>query len=193
MPSRYPSLVISLPEWVTAFMAARPASLATLEERMMLAISLARENVNNGGGPFGAVIVETDCGKVVAPGVNLVVPLSSSLAHAEMVAIAIAQQLAGTYDLGAPGLPALQLVTSTEPCAMCLGAIPWSGIKSVVCGACAEDAESIGFDEGDKPGGWPEALARRGIAMYRGILTDEAAGVLADYARDGGRIYNGTI
>ena len=54
----YPRLVISLPEWVPAFMAASPASLATLEERMRLAISLARENVNHGGGPFGAILVE---------------------------------------------------------------------------------------------------------------------------------------
>jgi tRNA(Arg) A34 adenosine deaminase TadA len=153
---------------------------------MRLAVSLARENVGHGGGPFGAVIVEAESGRVVAPGVNLVVPLNSSLAHA-------AQQLAGTYDLGAPGLPPLQLVTSTEPCAMCLGAIPWSGIRSLVCGACGEDAERIGFHEGDKPDGWPEALARRGISVHRGICPEEAAGVLADYESAGGRIYNGSI
>ena len=193
MRHSYPRLVIALPEWVPAFMAARPAPLGTLEERMRLAVSLARENVNPGGGPFGAVIVEAESGRIVAPGVNLVVPLNSSLAHAEIVAIAIAQQLAGTYDLGAPGLPALQLVTSTEPCAMCLGALPWSGIRSLVCGACGEDAERIGFHEGDKPDGWPEALARRGISVHRGICPEEAAGVLADYESAGGRIYNGSI
>ena len=187
----YPKLIISLPEWVPAFMAAAPASLTTLEERMRLAISLARENVNHGGGPFGAILVETESGRVVAPGMNLVVPLSCSLAHAEMVAIAIAQQLAGSYDLGAHGLPPLQLVTSTEPCAMCLGAIPWSGIRSLVCGAGAEAAERIGFDEGDKPEGWPQALAGRGISVVRGICGEEAAGVLADYERNGGHIYNG--
>jgi tRNA(Arg) A34 adenosine deaminase TadA len=189
----YPRLVISLPEWVPAFVAATPASLTTLEERMRLAISLARENVNHGGGPFGAVLVEAEGGRVVAPGVNLVVPLSCSLAHAETVAISIAQQMAGSYDLGAQGLPALQLVTSTEPCAMCLGAIPWSGIRSLVCGADGEDAQRIGFDEGDKPDRWPETLARRGISVLRGICREEAAGVLADYARDGGRIYNGRV
>jgi tRNA(Arg) A34 adenosine deaminase TadA len=190
-PFTYPKLTIALPEWVPAVVAATPPTLATPEARMGLAISLARENVNHGGGPFGAVLVEAEGGKVVAPGVNLVVPLSCSLAHAEMVAIAIAQQLAGSYDLGAPGLPALQLVTSTEPCAMCLGAIPWSGIRSLVCGANGEDAEWIGFDEGDKPEGWPEALAGRGISVLRGICREEAARVLADYASDGGPIYNG--
>lgn len=193
MPDRYPRLVISLPEWVPALMAAAPASLPTVDHRMRLAISLARENVNHGGGPFGAVIVEAESGRVVAPGVNLVVPLNSSLAHAEMVAIAIAQQLAGTYDLGAPGLPALQLVTSTDPCAMCLGAIPWSGVRSLVCGACGDDAERIGFDEGDKPAGWSEALERRGISVVCGVCGEEAAAVLTDYGRKGGPIYNGTI
>jgi tRNA(Arg) A34 adenosine deaminase TadA len=190
-PFTYPKLVIALPEWVRGFMAAAPASLATPEERMRLAISLARENVNHGGGPFGAVLVEAEGDKVVAPGVNLVVPLSCSLAHAEMVALSIAQQLAGSHDLGAHGLPPLQLVTSTEPCAMCLGAIPWSGIRSLVCGAGGEAAERIGFDEGDKPDGWPEALASRGISVLRGICGEEAARVLADYGRNGGPIYNG--
>jgi tRNA(Arg) A34 adenosine deaminase TadA len=192
-PSTYPQLVISLPEWVPALIAAAPASLATPEERMSLAISLARENVSHGGGPFGALVVEAESGRVVAPGVNLVVPLSCSLAHAEMVAMAIAQQQARSYHLGAAGLPELQLVTSTEPCAMCLGAIPWSGIRSLVCGAGGQDAERIGFDEGDKPDGWPEALASRGISVLRGVCREEAAGVLVDYARNGGAIYNGSI
>lgn len=193
MQRQYPRLVVSLPDWVPARMAEAPASLPTLEDRMRLAISLARENVSHGGGPFGAIVVEADSGRVVAPGVNLVVPLNSSLAHAEMVALAIAQQVAGTYDLGAPGLPALQLVTSTEPCAMCLGAIPWSGIKSLVSGACGDDAERIGFDEGDKPAEWREALMARGIAVECDVCGPEAAAVLAEYGLRGGLIYNGTV
>jgi tRNA(Arg) A34 adenosine deaminase TadA len=187
---RYPKLTIGLPEWVAALMATMPAAITTNEEQMDLAIRLARESTERGGGPFGAVVVEQDGGRIVAPGVNLVVPLRSSLAHAEIVAISIAQQLAGTYDLDAPGLPALQLVTSTEPCAMCLGAIPWSGVSSVVCGATAHDAEGIGFDEGAKPSDWPATLARRGIAVVRGVRREQAAAVLAEYARRGGRIYN---
>ena len=191
MAQQYPNLTISLPEWVPGFMAATPASLSSVEDRMALAISLARENVNRGGGPFGAVVVETESGRVIAPGINLVVPLACSIAHAEMVAIGIAQQLARSYDLGAPGLPELQLVTSTEPCAMCLGAIPWSGVRSLICGASAEDAQRIGFDEGDKPAGWPGTLARRGIEVRLGVCRDEAARVLLDYGGAGGPIYNG--
>jgi tRNA(Arg) A34 adenosine deaminase TadA len=191
MDSRYPSLVVSAPDWVGNVVEAAPTPLRTPEERMRLAISLARENVAHGGGPFGAVVVEEASGRLVAPGVNLVVPLGSSLAHAEMVAIAIAQQVVGGYDLGAEGLPAMQLVTSTEPCAMCLGAIPWSGIRSVVCGACGDDAEQAGFDEGAKPDRWPETLEARGIDVMCGVCRDEAAAILLDYARGGGRLYNG--
>ena len=47
------------------------------------------------------------------------------------------------YDLGGLGDGrAFELVTTTEPCAMCLGAIPWSGLSSVVCGARDQDAVS---------------------------------------------------
>jgi len=187
----YPTLTIALPEWVPEVVAAAPPALATPEERMALAVALARENVSRGGGPFGAVIVEEGSGRVVAAGVNLVVPLNCSLAHAETVAIALAQQVVGSHNLGAPGMPDLQLVTSTEPCAMCLGAIPWSGISSILCGADADDAERIGFDEGDKPDDWPAALERRGIAVTRGVLKAGAQDVLTDYGRRGGPIYNG--
>jgi len=190
-PRSYPSLVIALPEWVPAFMTTAPDFIATPHERMRLAIDLARQSASHGGGPFGAILVEAESGRVVAPGVNLVVPLSCSMAHAEMVAISIAQQLEHSHDLGAVGRPALQLVTSTEPCAMCLGAIPWSGITSLVCGSGGDVAERIGFDEGDKPHLWSELLASRGITVLRGICADEAAAVLTDYARRGGPIYNG--
>jgi tRNA(Arg) A34 adenosine deaminase TadA len=191
MSHRYPSLVVSVPDWVGDLVDATPSPLRTPEARMRFAISLARENVAHGGGPFGAVVVEIESGRVVAPGMNLVVPLGCSVAHAEMVAISIAQQASGSFDLGAPGLPAMQLVTSTEPCAMCLGAIPWSGISSLVCGATGNDAEQAGFDEGAKPDRWPETLEARGIQVTCGVCREEAAAVLHDYVSGGGLLYNG--
>ena len=91
---------------------------------MRFVIELARQNIEHRtGGPFGAAIFETTSGKLLAPGVNLVEPAHCSIAHAEMVAIALAQQTRGSYDLGREGT-ICELVTSTEPCAMCLGAIP---------------------------------------------------------------------
>jgi tRNA(Arg) A34 adenosine deaminase TadA len=187
----FPSIAIELPEWVGAVVADAPVRLETPEARMNLALALARANVARGGGPFGAVVVEIESGRIVAPGVNLVVPLGCSLAHAEMVALAVAERIAGSHDLGSAGLPAMELVTSTEPCAMCLGAIPWSGIRGLVCGATGEDAEQVGFDEGSKPDEWVRELERRGIQVRRGVLRDEAAEVLREYARSGGPIYNG--
>ncbi|MCA1688298.1 MAG: nucleoside deaminase, partial [Actinobacteria bacterium] len=122
--------------------------------------------------------------------VNLVTSLDCSAFHAEIVAIMVAQQKVGDFDLGGPGRPPYELVASTEPCAMCLGATPWSGVKHLVCGARGEDAEEIGFDEGIKHDGWVSSLEERGITVERDVLRDEAASVLREYAEKGGEIYN---
>ena len=74
---------------------------------------------------------------------------------------------------------------------MCFGAVPWSGVSSMIWGAGKEDAEAAGFDEGDKPNDWIESLERRGICTQGGILREEAAAVLMRYAkRDGAVIYH---
>ena len=108
-----------------------------------------------------------------------------------IVAIVFAQQKVENFDLGTEGFPDYELVTSTEPCAMCLGAIPWSGIKSVVCGARDEDARMIGFDEGEKPKQWIVALEDRGINVTRDICRDKAKAIMQQYVDKGGIIYNG--
>jgi tRNA(Arg) A34 adenosine deaminase TadA len=186
------ALSIHLPAWVGEMFAGREVVCAAAEDRMRLAIELSRRNVEQGtGGPFGAAVFERDSGRLIAAGVNLVVASGCCVSHAEIVAIMLAQQALASHDLGAAGLPVCELATSTEPCAMCLGAIPWSGIRSVLCGADGADALSIGFDEGDKPPDWPGRLEARGIHVTRGVLRDEAAGVLRQYANGGGEIYNG--
>jgi len=73
---------------------------------------------------------------------------------------------------------------------MCFGAVPWSGVSSLIWGAGKEDAEAAGFDEGDKPPDWIESLERRGIRTQGGILRDQAAAVLARYAKRDGAIYH---
>jgi tRNA(Arg) A34 adenosine deaminase TadA len=73
---------------------------------------------------------------------------------------------------------------------MCLGAIYWSGVRSVVCGARDEDARSIGFDEGSKPADWVGTLESRGISVTKDVLRDEARSVLLSYKEAGGAIYN---
>lgn len=156
---------------------------------MELAIALAAENAARGsGGPFGAAVFERRSGRLVAVGVNRVVASGLSSAHAEMLALSLAQRARGSFDLASGA--ALELVTSSEPCAMCFGAIPWSGVASLVCGARAADAAAIGFDEGPKPRDWAAALERRGIAVVRDVRRAGAIAVLRAYQAAGRPIYN---
>ena len=188
---KFPRVVIELPGWVEVALADSAQVYPGVEERMRLIIKLAGLNIEHGtGGPFGAGIFEPKSGRLISAGVNLVESADCSIAHAEMVAIALAQRVIGCYDLAGGNQAAYQLVTSTEPCAMCLGAIPWSGVRSVVCGARDEDARSIGFDEGAKPQNWVKSLESRGIRVVRDVLREKAKAVLLEYGRQGGLIYN---
>ena len=184
------TIEIRMPDWIGAMVAERGYGLATVESRMRLAIELSRVNVEQRtGGPFGAAVFQADSGQVVGAGVNLVEASNCSFAHAEMLAVATAQQAVGRYDLGG-GSAVYELVTSTEPCAMCLGAIPWSGVRRVVCAARGEDACEIGFDEGAKPADWVGELRKRGIDVVRDVLREKAQAVLRQYVKGGGLIYN---
>lgn len=189
----FPKFEMELPAWVADFLPSGDEVYPTEEERMKLVISLARMNIEKKtGGPFGAAIFDMESDKLIAPGVNLVMSSNCSVLHAEIVAIMIAQRITGYFDLGGEGIPSCELVTSTEPCAMCLGAVPWSGVSRLVCGARGDDAAMIGFDEGTKPAYWQHALESRGIEVVRDIYRSEAARVLRDYQAAGGLIYNGS-
>jgi tRNA(Arg) A34 adenosine deaminase TadA len=188
----FPTVNLALPEWVGDFLSGAPTTCPGVEARMELTIELARRNVSQGtGGPFGAAIFNLRDHSLLAPGVNLVVGSNCAVAHAEMMAIMIGQAVLGSYDLGGEGFPPFELVTSTEPCAMCFGAIPWSGVRRLVCGARREDAELAGFDEGCKPLDWDASLQRRGIEVVRDVCRPESAAVLFSYAASGGIVYNG--
>jgi tRNA(Arg) A34 adenosine deaminase TadA len=183
-------IVLELPGWLDSFLAAQSQSRGTIEQRMQFAIDLAGLNVRHKtGGPFGAAVFEEPTGRLLGAGVNLVTWGRCSVLHAEIVALSLAQRSRASYDLGADPARCCQLVTTCEPCAMCLGAIPWSGVRSVICGASAQDAESIGFDEGAKPQDWISALEARGISVQRDVLRDQARAVLREYQQTGGVIY----
>ena len=117
-------------------------NLGTMEhdDFMRQAIALAVDNVNNGGGPFGAVIVKD--GRVVATGVNRVVPDNDPTAHAEVNAIRAACVKLGTFNLSG-----CVLYTSCEPCPMCLGAIYWAHLDKIYYGATQYDAAAVDFDD----------------------------------------------
>ena len=162
------------------------------DARIGLAIKLARSNVEFAtGGPFGAAIFESESGRLVAVGMNSVVRLNNCTLHGEMVAFMMAQARVHSFTLNAPHLPAHELVTSCEPCAMCLGATLWSGVRRLVYGASREDASRLHFDEGPV---FPESyryLEERGITIVRNVLRSEAAAVLERYREKSGMIYNG--
>ena len=185
-PTRFQA---ELPDWVGPFVRDCPQTFADGPERMALAIELASRNVRSGtGGPFGAAIFELPSGRLVSVGVNVVVASGLSLAHAEIMALALAQRAAGVYSLARSGT-AHQLVTSCEPCAMCFGALPWAGLTSLVCGARAEDAIAVGFDEGPKTEHWIAALRSRGISVETDVLRADAVAALRAYAESGGVLY----
>ena len=184
------AIQITLPHWMPGFLAKRAAATTDDTWRMRLVLDLARENVRAGtGGPFGAAIFAIDDGRLIAAGVNRVVASRCSIAHAEMVAIASAQQRLGHYDLRQAVPGGCALFSSAEPCAMCMGAIPWSGIERLVYAASDEDARAVGFDEGHKPADWIAGYARRGIQVTSDVMREEAAAILRDYAELGGEIY----
>jgi tRNA(Arg) A34 adenosine deaminase TadA len=182
---------IALPDWVLPGVDWE-RTYASLDERARLATGLARENVERGtGGPFGAAVFERDTGRLVAVGVNGVVPGRNSVLHAEVLALMLAERRVGFHSLRAPGLPPHELVSSCEPCVMCFGATLWSGVARLVFAASRGDAEAFGFDEG--PAG-PEGLAeleRRGVEVRSGILAGEGRAALELYRLKHGPIYNG--
>ena len=189
----FPIVEIGLPDWIEEFFRGRDEFYPTVEDRMHLVIDLAKKNVDETtGGPFGAGIFEIDSGRLIAPGVNLVEDLGCSALHAEIVAIMVAQKKLGRYDLGDLTFPPMELVSSVEPCAMCLGAVMWCGVSRLICGARDSDARAIGFDEGPKPENWVEELEKRGIAVVQDLFREKAVDTLKDYMDHGGLIYNAT-
>ena len=141
---------------------------------MQQAIDLSIENVKNGGGPFGAVIVEN--GKIIATGVNRVTASNDPTAHAEVNSIRAACQQKANFKL-----TGCSIYTSCEPCPMCLAAIYWAGISHIYYGNTKQDAEEINFgdkfiyDEIERP------LSKRSIPT-RMIMRDQALQAFRDWA-----------
>jgi tRNA(Arg) A34 adenosine deaminase TadA len=183
---------LTLPEWAVEELKRLPTHMATLEERMAAVLRFSRLNFERGtGGPFAAGVFERDSGKLVVIGVNRVVPSNCSSAHAEVMALSLAQNILGTYDLGGEGMPDHQLVVNWRTCAMCYGAVIWSGIRSLVLAGDGPELEAItGFDEGPIHPEWDKELAKRGIELIRDVLHDESVQIFRDFAASGSLVYN---
>ncbi|HEY1136177.1 MAG TPA: nucleoside deaminase [Xanthomonadaceae bacterium] len=189
----YAQVHLTLPAWVhDAVDTARV--YASDADKVALAVSLSRGNVEHAsGGPFGAAVFGPD-DRIVAVGVNRVLPHSCSVAHAEMMAYMLAQQRTQRARLNrdagdAPAGP-ITLATSSQPCCQCYGATIWAGIDRLLIGARAEDVMALTeFDEGPLPADWIGELELRSIAVVRDIERDAACEVLRLYGEDGGSRY----
>lgn len=189
--TRLPRIEVYCPDWVDEVVDWE-RFYPDDDAKMGIAVALSRENVlRETGGPFGAAVFEAGTGRLVAAGVNRVVSLNNSALHGEMVALMLAEARVGSFTLGGPGGTAHELVTSCEPCAMCLGAILWSGVARVVCGATGDDARELGFDEGPVFHESYSYLRARGVELVFAVRRDEARAVLELYRDRSGPVYNG--
>lgn len=176
---------VRLPAWVLSELDDVPDVLPTDEDRVRLANRLAARNHREGtGGPFAALVVETESGRIRSVGVNLVLASGLSSTHAEIVALSLAQAGHGTWDLGAPGGTPLELVVNWQTCVMCYGAAMWSGVRRLLIAGHGPEVENLtGFDEGPMRDDWIEQFDRRGIEVVSDVLRDEAVDVLRAYGR----------
>ncbi len=189
----YAQVHLTLPAWVhDAVDTTR--SYASDADKVALAVALSRGNVEHAsGGPFGAVVFGPD-DRIVAVGVNRVLPHSCSVAHAEMMAYMLAQQRTQrarlNRDADDRAVGPITLATSSQPCCQCYGATIWAGIDRLLIGARAEDVMALTpFDEGPLPADWIGELEKRGIAVTQDIERDAACDVLRMYGEDGGSRY----
>ncbi|NCD24345.1 MAG: nucleoside deaminase [Deltaproteobacteria bacterium] len=185
-------IVLTTPDWFQRRVAELPEFLPNPEDRMRLVLEFARANVEHDtGGPFAAGVFERASGRLVAMGVNRVVPTSCSSAHAEIMALSLAQKRLQTYDLGSGALPEHELVVNWRPCAMCFGAVLWSGIRHLcIAGSGPELEELTGFDEGPIHPDWKNELTRRGIDVEEGLLRAEALELFRWFRSSGRVVYN---
>lgn len=176
-----PAITFHLPDWIDEVVD-RERPYRTDEERIGLAIELARQNVlRDTGGPFGAAVFESDSGRLVAAGVNVVTPQEISVLHAEITALIAAHKARRSHSLRAPGLPDHDLATSCAPCAMCLGATLWSGVRRLLIAASRDDAMDLGFDEGPVFPQSYEYLEERGVRIVPDLRREDARAVFELY------------
>ena len=189
------TFTLSLPAWLTGLLPGLPQVLPTLDERMALVNSLADRNYREGnGGPFAAIVVDAVTGELVSVGVNVVLSSGVAGAHAEIMALGLAQRATGSWDLGADPARPLELVVNWRPCVMCYGATMWSGVRRlVVAGSGAELETLTGFDEGPMREDWAEQFEARGITVVQDIGRDEALRVFREYGEADVLVYNARV
>lgn len=138
------------------------------------AIELAAAAREHGNHPFGSLLVDAD-GNVLLEAENTVVTGRDCTAHAELNLVR-----AAVAELEPERLAACTMYTSTEPCAMCAGAIFWSGIGRVVF---ALSSATLGGIVQDPTGAWTLAMSCRDVFARGGRAVDVLGPLIEDEAR----------
>ena len=133
---------------------------------MKKAIDLSIESVNNGGGPFGCVIVKDN--KIISEGSNKVTSNNDPTAHGEIVAIRAACEKLNNFNLNG-----CELYSNCEPCPMCLSAIYWARIDKVYFANTRQDAQKIDFDDSLIYSEFQKNIDKRKIPMVQ-MMRSEA-------------------
>ena len=133
---------------------------------MKRAIELSIESVNNGGGPFGSVIIKDN--KIIAEGSNKVVTAKDPTAHGEIVAIRTACKKLNNFTL-----KGCELYSTCEPCPMCLSAIYWARINKIYYANTRKDAKKIDFDDSLIYSEFQKNIDERKISMNQ-MMRNEA-------------------
>jgi len=143
-------------------------------QHLRMAIELAARARANGNQPFGSLLVDA-AGSVVLDAENTAVTTGDCTGHAELNLVREA-----SVRFTPEQLRPLTLYTSTEPCAMCAGAIFWSGIGRVVF---ALSSETLGAIVRDETGAWTLAMSCREVFERGGRPTDVSGPLLEDEGR----------
>lgn len=181
---------LALPPWLVDELASLPTALAEPAEQMALVNHLADRNWREGnGGPFAAIVVDRTDGTVLSVGVNMVLGSGLSVAHAEVMALSLAQRRLGGWDLSTGRDVAL--VVNWQPCVQCYGAAMWAGVRHLeIAGEGPEVEELTGFDEGPMHADWVDEFARRGITVAVGTGRAKALEVFARFGASDAVVYN---
>ncbi len=150
----------------------RPEAATALynhEYYMRQALREARLAFGSGEVPVGAVVVDTDSGRILARGHNQTERLRDPTAHAEMIALT-----AAFGALGAKYLPEATLYVTLEPCLMCCGALYWGKVGRVVYGG-ADPKNGYRKTVGDA---WP---FHPKTDLVTGILADECTALMRNF------------
>jgi tRNA(Arg) A34 adenosine deaminase TadA len=144
------------------------------ENYLQKALELARRSVQHGNHPFGALLVHE--GQVVAEAENTVLVDKDPTQHAELRLVSQAAR-----HLAPDVLAKATLYTSTEPCAMCAGAIYWTGVRRVVFGTSGKRLGELASGSFVVPSEGIFACGRETTELIGPLLADEADAIHAGF------------